>query len=142
MINNKKSYSMINNNIQEAYCSFEISKLLKEKGFSVDCEMWYSKLLMQRVKAFGGPEDAERYIEAPTHALAIEWIRVNFNKKIEEYWFTMGANEYAFRIIDEYEEKEIYDSFNAAGSSYIGGYSTPQKAIEAALLYILQNLIP
>ena len=26
---------MINNNIQESYCSFEVSKLLKEKGFEV-----------------------------------------------------------------------------------------------------------
>ena len=25
----------INNNIQESYCSFEVSKLLKEKGFNI-----------------------------------------------------------------------------------------------------------
>lgn len=33
----------MNNNIQEAYCSFEVSKLLKEKGFGVDCLYYYHK---------------------------------------------------------------------------------------------------
>lgn len=28
---------MINNNIQEDYCSFEVCKLLKEKGFDIPC---------------------------------------------------------------------------------------------------------
>lgn len=108
----------MNNNIKESYCSREVMNLLLKHGFNVVCDT-----------------------PIPTHSIAIEWIRVNFNKKIEEYWFTMGANEYAFRVIDEYEEKEIYDSFNAAGGSYIGGYPTPQEATEAALLFTLENLI-
>ena len=32
----------MNNNIEEAYCSFEVSKLLKEKGFNCLCNTHYS----------------------------------------------------------------------------------------------------
>jgi hypothetical protein len=92
------------NDIQEHYCSFEVSTLLKEKGFKVMCEMFYTK---PRSKMFGIDEHGRYYpiinkskclyisgqasalikniIYAPTHSMAIEWIRVNFGICIPRY---------------------------------------------------------
>ena len=128
---------MINNNIQESYCSFEVSKLLKEKGFdNSNCEYWdWSK------------ENIPMHVCKPTHALAIEWIRVNFGyhpvliPTVTSFWtykivkvISNSDDDYILGIksvsdLPPYKEVCGYD------------YSTPQEATEAALLYTLQNLI-
>lgn len=98
--------SKMNNNIKEDYCSFEIAKLLKEKGFDVPCnfyyyEKYYAEMLNKNRESLGLPERFEegqvgkqlnskhkgRLINRnkydtttsrPTYALAIKWIRENF----------------------------------------------------------------
>ena len=103
----------MNNNIQESYCSKEVSKLLKEKGFEFN----------MRTAPTG----------FPTHALAIEWIRVNFGIWIQVF----------------NEEKNFgYDIINIKKKTSLGNllyrayaFNSPQQATEAALLYTLQNLI-
>ena len=102
----------INNNIQESYCSLEVSKLLEEKGCTLG-------------------ENKDGLI---THALAIEWIRVNFG-----VWVVVNfanKNKWYFdcnRIGFSGEKKRIYSS------DY--DYSSPQDAIENALKYVLEELI-
>ena len=73
----------MNNNIEENYCSFEISKLLKEKGYDMFCSLAYDKY-GNEIKWRHGTElmrNSENYYKvdkvcvAATHALAIEWIR-------------------------------------------------------------------
>lgn len=102
----------MNNNIQESYCSYEVSKLLKEKGFGVPNQL-----------AFTG--------RGITHALAIEWVRVNFG-----IWIfpdvTTGFEEWTGTAVKK-------------GSSdllcRLTPFNSPQEATEAALLYVLNNLI-
>ena len=69
----------INNNIEEDYCSFEVSNLLKEKGFDVHCTYFYNEGSGWRLQSDSiiktGSGD---WIHCPTHALAIKWIRENF----------------------------------------------------------------
>lgn len=67
----------MNNNIQEDYCSFEVSKLLKEKGFDVKGNNAYT--VTSDGKCSGRVSSVSyKYIESisaiykPTHALAIK----------------------------------------------------------------------
>lgn len=129
---------MINNKIQEAYCSFEVSKLLKEKVFGIHVFSYYKNEGKAKFNIFPHYEqepdnwNADSYIDTysiPTHALAIEWIRVNFG-----IWITVGylGDGYNCTI----QNKKGYTK------KAMGNFKTPQEATEAALLYTLQNLIP
>lgn len=148
--------------IKEAYCSFEISKLLKEKGFPQDYDIYHSMVYneedyedeyeVQRmvletklVKAgtlssypIGVPEP--KYY-APTHQMAMAWLREVHNKHcdigydIDLYWF--------FQII---ELKEIIEHFDYSETKYYHaenetGFNTYEEAVEAALKYVLENLV-
>lgn len=106
----------MNNNIQEAYCSFEVSKLLKEKGFDVKQLRTYHR-------------EGETVL-CPTHALAIEWIRVNFGIHINSVW--LASAKFCGEITKVKSNMELHA---------VRGYDLPQEATEAALLYTLKNLI-
>lgn len=119
----------MNNDIQEDYCSFEVSKLLKEKGFTIKCDSWYDK---------EGNSNAEELLglilDKPTHSLAIKWIRENF-----------GIHIYTAAVTNQYYYKIQIISALGNSEQKIKGYSgfcnTSEEATEAALLYTLQNLI-
>ena len=132
---------MINNKIQESYCSFEVSKLLKEKGCDLPAQLihYYPPRKKDNVHLGPGwgrkynyyvnqPKDGSDRIHSFTHALAIEWIRVNFG-----IWITVGylGDGYNCTI----QNKEGYTK------KAMGNFNSPQEATEAALLYALQNLI-
>lgn len=115
---NKIPTAEINNNIQESYCSEQVRKLLKEKGWlPVDGETY---------KSVNG-------VFQITQSVAIEWIRVNFNHDIESRGVRYAGDD----------KSSYYQPYvNGASVLYRERYKTPQEATEAALLYTLQNLIP
>ena len=132
---------MINNKIQESYCSFEVSKLLKEKGCDLPAQLIHYYPPRKKDNVHLGPGWGRKYkyyvnqhkdgsdrIHSFTHALAIEWIRVNFG-----IWITVGylGDGYNCTI----QNKEGYTK------KAMGNFNSPQEATEAALLYALQNLI-
>lgn len=127
----------INNNIMESYCSFEVSKLLKEKGFNVYSLKGYD--VFRKIVVFQGGQEPMRNTEnyhrihkvctAPTHTLGIEWIRVNF--RIWIYVDAIPDNEYSGVVIDISNRYQL---------TTIGVYTSPQEATEAALLYTLKNI--
>ena len=147
------------NDIQEDYCSFEVSKLLKEKGFGVPCnfyyyEKYYAEMLNKNRERLGLTErfqeggigkqlnkhwkgrliNRNQYdttTSRPTHSLAIKWIRENFKYNI--YTYTNG------KIWHPCVQHLFGDI--AVLSGKIGIYNTSEEATEAALLYTLQNLI-
>ena len=119
---------VINNNIQESYCSFEVSKLLKEKGFNCYTNTWH-----QRGNGIVGDvvgksdrynSKGEAYTSCPTHALAIEWIRVNFGIWIYSNQTSLGNWIGHMNSL----ETKLY-------------YNTPQEAESEALWYVLKKLI-
>lgn len=160
----------MNNNIKESLCSFEVSKLLKEKGFKVptlcyyfeDGEFRQNKLIETTGMDYGseftieyqeflenwnnnwltkkngdrcfGCKKSNEYFEtysSPTHTLAIEWLRVNYNIHIYSFPIyiskAIGLSEligYCFHANKHYLDKE---------------FKTPQEAVEAALLYTLNK---
>lgn len=79
----------INNNIQESYCSFEVGKLLFAKGYRIPGRTVYNynKVFIDGI----GDRWVSEY-PAPTHALAIEWIRVNFKKWIYIHGWTKSTS--------------------------------------------------
>lgn len=142
----------LNNNIQESYCSFEVSKLLKEKGFKFSSEFnipYYNYLgvyrgdVIELIKAKYNKKDTKPYetIAAPTHALAIEWVRVNYSLIIESNYAGKNFNDiddlFKF-IVNKPFVKGVSFSNKFTDNIY---YNSPQEATEAALLYVLNNLI-
>lgn len=155
----------INNNITEEFCSFEVSKLLKEKefdpvnkpenkygyreGYSIKLFHVY-EINPEGVIRFGivqnnstsfndllydytkeGNEYGHHNYIAPTHALAIEWLRVNFG-----IWITCSP------VINTWCNSISYLKDNKmTNSTTLDYFETPQEATEAALLYVLKNLI-
>ncbi len=120
--------------IKEAYCSFEVAKLLKEKGFDVSCIGRYSV----RSKEFhldgtkmcnnGGLFE----YAASTHQMAMAWLREVHKINIEIHYNRFGEN-YKYLII---YKPEVLDDIRS-----LGVYFHYEEAVEAALKYVLENLI-
>lgn len=115
--------------IDEDYCSPEIVKLLKEKGFI--CGATYSKGFVKDGDGFVG--GLIRHEDKITHQMAMKWLR----KKhviivIVPAYFNNGEQCVSWDIdiwVDDNYEHLFKD------------YSTFEEAVEAALKYCLIELI-
>ena len=123
--------------IQEDYVSYEVAKLLKEKGFDAMCEHydfedWQG--LHSLHNAYGNWNAEKGCTSIPSSSLAMKWLRekhklfidVSFQKDEDGSvtWFYMiWALDYNGR---EYGKVD---------------FSTFEEAVEAALKYALENLI-
>lgn len=142
----------MDNNIKETYCSYEASKLLKARGFDVFCEATYSEYLKNTEYYKKGVKFEERGIlhgrnsthsgseyytitSAPTQALAMEWLRINHDIHLEVIW-DVDKKLYWFVSITHIGDVE-WDAIDMPRKKY---YS-PEEAVNAALVYILTNLI-
>ena len=132
---NSEKRKDILNNIVESYCSFEVSKLLKEKGFENEFCQCYTEgrefyispnLLSERITGKKRPAT----IPAPTYSIAIEWIRLNFG-----IWITITS------ISQESWQCHITKKGDSLGKLCFEDFNSPQEATEAALKYILEELI-
>lgn len=109
--------------ITEDYCSYEIAKLLKEKGFDYqgfDYIDFEGEVIKQ---------------DRPTHQMAMKWLR---EKGIEcvviPIWNTIGKQYRSYVLSDLGDKyKDNYDSYSD-NISY-------EEAVEAALKFTLENLI-
>lgn len=120
--------------IKEAYCSFEVSKLLREKGFNTPCSGRYSV----RSKEFhldctkmcnnGGLFECA----APTHQMAMAWLREKgVHMSINTVISSSGNVYYS---IDVYTEKSGWEPV-------VDLYTSYEEAVEAALKICIENLI-
>ena len=117
--------------IKEAYCSFEVSKLLKEKGMDKE----YFTHYIQKNNTDGTSEAATTC----THQMAMKWLREEKNILI-----------YAYPVID-LPVKDNYTFYwrwdgkkKRHDAPHIGdkhNYESFEQAVEAALKYALENLI-
>jgi hypothetical protein len=134
----------LNNNITESRCSFEVSKLLKEKGCDIPCNAYYV-LDFQNFKADGVLHEVDYFTNrchqfhiasAPTHALAIEWIRVNYNVFISIHQEYKGIFWAQVHVKGDY----IIPRWEVVAGIH-DDYSTPQAATEAGLKFVLEELV-
>lgn len=63
--------------IQEDYCSRELAKLLKEKGFDEPCQYFYrfDSDEIYRGTVFTNTQIGEKFYNAPTIQVAMKWLR-------------------------------------------------------------------
>lgn len=130
--------------ITEDYVSFEVAKLLKEKGFDKKCDYaycndWGNKTIEFGLKQnknsiyeLGGYNGAHwEYVSAPTHQMATKWLRKVHNLHI----FADYESDRGFQpnIID------LKTGANKINEMY-NGY-TNEQAVEVALKFTLENLI-
>lgn len=137
--------------IQEDYVSFEISKLLKEKGFDIECQCCYTpkgyirNLLTDannvKIQDFNSLTEFEYEgiglkgwygsISAPTLQMTMKWLRdvhnifiqVELYSKYNDYCFELFQNTHRLIL----KKHETYNSY--------------EEACEAAIKYVLENLI-
>src|SRR5574343_276660 len=140
----------INNNIEEPYCSHEVSKLLRDKGFDVFCNDTYTEYLQDTeynkkglVFERGGivkgrnsthaPLNSEYYekVSARTQGVALEWLRVNYNLHFEIIWDNYRRT-YWFVCITHIGNVEI-ETIDLPRKQCF----TPKDAIDAAFVYTL-----
>lgn len=125
--------------IEEAYVSFEVAKLLKEKGFDESCWLKYDNegyLSFNHVGYINSEEACDDFCAlAPTHQMAMAWLREVHKLHIE---IARGPKGYHITIetiplgVVKYITREI------VGTTYVDSY---EDAVEASLKYILENLI-
>ena len=135
----------MNKQITEDYCSYEVAKLLKEKGFKNEyCD---NMLLAEdggviyKFATFRNKDDAfyatmrfKKQIPYVTHQMALKWLREVHNIFVEISVDEMLADKgYQWALLFYNDTKIIMP--------YAGWENTYEQAVEAALLYVLKNLI-
>ena len=127
--------------MMEDYVSFEVAKLLKEKGFDEYCGYYSSDGEYWGYCVYN--HKGKNYISAPTLQMAVKWIRkkgfhifVPLEIDYDEdergtKWYHDAAYYPEIRRVSD--GKIMYDD----GSLY----AEPEQAYEVAIKYCLENLI-
>ena len=138
--------------IEERYCSYEVARLLKEKGFDEECHMWYEGEddLIHTNDDYGlqtNSDHVSSYFEyaAPTHQMACDWLEQKYH-----LFFGLGfGNDYKgdfLYMVDIYDltndaVKGVYKPIVEADDYLTTSPKTVGDAIEAAIKYSLENLV-
>ena len=124
-------------NITESYVSFEVAKLLKEKGFDEPTRWLYVNSTLKegaRIDNWNSITSFD-YVSAPTLQMAQKWLREklqihanaiqqgNYNDFSKYYSWIVSSNQTIYRN-QSVSEKLSYE-----------------EAVEAAIKYTLENLI-
>lgn len=125
--------------IQEAYCSFEVAELLKEKGFneSTDKQFFISDKIVGNYNITDRSRNPERYLDNPTHQMAMRWLR-------EVHNIFILIEPHSYNYIEEKNSSYVFSFWQ--GDNYyenpsLKEYYSYEDAVEAALKYSLKNLI-
>lgn len=120
--------------IKEAYCNYEISELLKEKGFDEKVFTYYEDKVLKYGLWFEWNRSPLGHIAAPTHQMACAWLREVHKISIE-----ITSTGY---LIDG---DATWDCDIKAGHRLYYQHITNEKSyescVEAALKYVLEYLI-
>lgn len=119
--------------LTESYVSFEIAKLLKEKGFDIPCRQAYFNGSLVDYTMYGFCDG--ELLDCPSQSLALKWLREVHNIYINILTYTTGKN-IQFRWVG-YDNGRLF-SQEEGRTIYFESY---EQAVEAALLYVLKNLI-
>ena len=118
--------------IKEDYCSFEVARLLKEKGF--DIPVW------TRYEDNGKVIFGDKYnwnnspmgqTSAPTLQMAMKWLR-----KEHKLYITISH-----RFSHNADQDVCFSYYINVDRAEDGEYMTYEEAVGAALKYTLENLI-
>lgn len=119
--------------ITENYVSFEIAKLLKEKGFNEPCVYVYRHDSSEDI---WDADKEDIACQKPTLQMAMKWLRNNFHLEIYPFHDAIQENnDWWYRI--EHHSKGC--SLTEHESDVI--YKTYEEACESAIKYCLENLV-
>lgn len=129
--------------VQEAYCSHEVAKLLKEKGFHEKVRYEYHHRFTtpnfhRHLRDFNGQEYEglnTEWCSAPTHQMAMAWVRGK-GFSIEPY---AAAYRYGFVICRVPTGSFVCNESDVFKDG--ADFEEHWEAVEAALKYTLENLI-
>jgi hypothetical protein len=131
--------------MKDEYVKFGTAKILKEKGFDWFTYSYYTKDDVDEKPYFGmenlcpdnwnGEVDEvnDLWFSAPTQQMACRWLREEHNIHIEPH-FLRESSDYVYDIIHSPLELDDIHSFPIV-------FNTREDAVEAALEYVLKNLI-
>lgn len=129
--------------ITEDYVSFEIAKLLKEKGFDEECNSAYC--FVHRSPDDKGEWDiyynpmlfSDISIMRPTLQMAIKWLREvhNLHIVIDRHYYIIDRVSH---IADGYKYSIKIKRIN---TEYTADFDSYEQACETAIKYCLENLI-
>ena len=140
--------------ITEDYVSYEVAKLLKEKGFNWDCITYYVDSEPNCVKYSMLFENnttwEERCCSAPTHQMAMKWLR-----EVHQLYISVGVSPIYGKVKDEKGRNTcgllywhymasgewMNDKYNPQQKAFVVSAKNYEEAVEAALKYSLENLI-
>ena len=119
----------INNDIKENYCSFEISKMLKNMGFDVFCDAVYIEYkktteyhkkgicfevggILKGRNSYSINNKYSETFSAPTTAIAKQWIRANYG--IHIYADFSNTDRFFGTFRNKWGDKrELFEIFNS-----------------------------
>lgn len=116
--------------LSEDYCSYEVSKLLNEKGFNGMCDTVIGRDgTKYDIKLYDYVE--EETTSCPTHQMAMKWLREEYNIDL-----LIGKSASGDKYIPTIHKDGWYMGRpnNAMADTY-------EAAVEYGLKYILENLI-
>ena len=123
--------------MKEAYCSYEVSKLLKEKGFDEECTHYYSCEDNELIEYTYGVNSRNSkncdICTSPTHQMACAWLREKGVYMSIDTVISSSGNIIYFNI-DTYSE-------NSGWNHPVDFYDSYEDAIETAIKYALEKLI-
>ena len=106
---------------------------MKEKGFDIPCRQAYFNGSLVDYTLYGFCDG--ELLNCPSQSLAIKWLREVHNIYIDILTYTTGKN-IQFRWVG-YDNGRLF-SQEKGKTIYFESY---EKAVEAAILYVLKNLI-
>ena len=124
--------------ITEDYCSYEVAKLLKEKGFDIFKPYGWDEELFDKEhpRNFSlGFDSKEHWISCPSQSIAMKWLREVYSLHL---WVEYSRFDF---------NKELPYLWNIAETKINGDYwggnyhKSSKEAVESALKYVLENLI-
>ena len=140
--------------ITEDYVSFDVAKLLKEKGFNELCRCVYSPEGVfhksNRTNIYDYYDNAlldevgnSDYFLAPTQALVMKWLREvhNIHINLDIHWLYFANSKGWMYVIERILENGVEYIDSKGDENDKTFYSTYEEAAEAAIKYCLENLV-
>ena len=125
----------MNKQITEDYVSFEIAQLLKEKGFDIPCKQAYFNGSLVDYTMYGFCDG--ELLDCPSQSLALKWLREVHRIETHIVLSELNADNSRKYMFDIYSS-DINRDFDSVQKE---GFNSYEEAVEAALLYVLKNLI-
>lgn len=132
--------------IKEDFVSYEIAKLLEEKGFNESCDNYYDQSSdePQQLTLDEMYYSYDEFIKAPTHQMAMKWLR-----KVHKLYIGINIEVGDIQMLPSYDFEETvlgynFVIYNEETLIWVFKDKTPrsyEEAVEAAIKYCLKNLI-